>query len=379
MNRNRDETDIGPERRGDKISRLRTLFCLAGVLILLLGVIAAGGRRAASAVNASGRVVIDMAGRTVRLPDQLHRVSCNEVLCYEKFFLLGASRLVASMRRTDPPWMSTIDPHVDRVAKVDTDPNREDLLAEGDDVVLMRYNALELRGLTSAGIPAIVSQPPLRTHFKDAAAFADAQKRMVRLLASIIGGDAVRKAEEWCGYYDERISYVTARTAGIPEAGRLRAYYLRGPSATTTQGATSNTYWYGVIAGAEMIAKDLDFDAGPMSMEEIIGRDPAFIFVGRQYSPDLVLRDPHWRDISAVKNARVIPLPAGMFYWDGGTESFLLAELIAKTLYPDRFADLNMAEEVRRYYKMFYNFDFTDDEIDKFLRGMTPAGIRRNY
>lgn len=321
-----------------------------------------------------------MAERTVIVPPDVRRAACFEVLCYEKFFLLGGSSRVFAMYRTDPPWMSTIDANVNHIRKVENAPNREELLGNRVDVVFLRYDASQLRSLEAVGIPAIVSQPPLETHFKDAAAFGDAQKRMMRLFGGIIGGDAVRRAEEWCAYYDERIGYVSARVAGIPEAERRKAYYLRGPRATNTQGPHSNTYWYGVIAGADMIVKNLKLNGqGPMSMEEIVDLDPDFIFVGRQYGSELVLNDRRWQGISAAKNHRVILLPDGMFYWDGSTEGVLLAQFIAKTLYPDRFRDLDMEAEVRRYFSTFYRFTFSDDGIARFMRGLTPAGVRRGY
>jgi iron complex transport system substrate-binding protein len=375
-----DDEVSEPARSGERRAgahRVLSLCIVAGLAAMT------DGHRSAAAAAGESRIVVDLADRKVTLPEHVHRVACNEVLCYEKFFLLGGSGLVAAMRQTDPPWMSTIDPDVGRVSKIaipETALNREELLADGDDVVFLRFNRLQLRGLELARIPAVVSQPPLQTHFKDASAFGEAQKRMVRMFGSVIGGDAARKAEEWCAYYDERIGYVMARTANIPQAQRPKAYYLRGPAATMTQGPHSNAYWYGVIAGANMTAKDLELEGPlPMSMEELVSLDPEFIFVGRQYSPDLVLHDPRWQNISAVKNDRVIPLPAGMFYWDGSTEGILLAELMAKTIYPDRFNDLDMASEVRRYFSKFYQFEFTEEQLGKFLRGLTPAGIRRGY
>jgi iron complex transport system substrate-binding protein len=333
-----------------------------------------------AAGNDAGHVVVDMAERSVAVPSDIRRAACFEVQCYEKFFLLGGSSRVFSMYRIDPPWMSVIDPNVSRIRKIENEPNREDLLSNGVDIVFLRYDAARLRGFEAAGIPAVVSQPPLQTHFKDAAAFGAAQKRMVRLFASIIGGDAVRNAEDWCAYFDERVGYVAAHVADIPGAERRKAYYVRGPRANNTQGPHSHTYWYGVIAGADMIVRNLLLNGqGPMSMEEIVEADPDFIFVGRQYSPGLILDDRRWQGISAVKNHHVFPLPDGMLYWDGGTEGVLLTQFIAKTLYPDRFADLDMAAEVRRYYSRFYGVTFTDEEIKKFMQGLTPAGIRRGY
>ena len=380
-----DDKVSEPARSVEHWSGARRILGVCGAACLaamVAGLLAERHRPVSTPAGENRRLVIDMADRTVSVPQHVHRVACFEILCYEKFLLLGGSGRVAERNRNDPPWISTINPNAEHVPKiVGNVPNREELLKDGIDVVFLRYDGLQLRGLASAGIPAVVSQPPLQTHFRDATAFGDAQKRMVRLFAQIIGGDAERRAEEWCAYFDERIGYLMARTAEIPEAQRPKAYYIRGPGAATTQGPHSDTYWYGVIGGADMIVKNLQLNGqGPMSMEEIVNLDPDFIFVGRQFAPELVTNDAKWRGISAVKNRDVIPLPQGMFnYWDGSTESFLLAELIAKTLYPDRFTELDMGAEVMRYFKRFYNFDFTEDGISKFLRGLTPAGIRRNY
>lgn len=352
----------------------------AGLVSFLAGLAPPSGQLAAETAGNGSHEVVDMAGRAVAVPANVHNAACWEVLCYEKFFLLGGAGRVFAMYRTDPPWMSTIDANVSRIRKVENEPNREELISNGADVVFLRYDAMQLRGLEAARIPAIVSQPPLQTHFKDAAAFGDAQKRMVSLFGSIIGGDAVRRAQQWCAYFDERVGYVGARVADIPEARRVKAYYLRGPRATDTQGPHSNTYWYAVIAGADMAVKNLQLNGqGSMSMEEIVSEDPEYIFVGRQYNPDLVRNDRRWQGISAVRHHHVIPLPDGMFYWDGSLEGVLLTQFIAKTLYPERFADLDMAAEVRGYYKRFYGFVFSDEQIDKFLHGLTPEGIRRGY
>jgi hypothetical protein len=38
-----------------------------------------------------------------------------------------------------------------------------------------------------------------------------------------------------------------------------------------------------------------------------------------------------------------------------------------------------MAAEVQRYFRTFYQFTFSDEAINNFMRGLTPDGIRRGY
>jgi iron complex transport system substrate-binding protein len=335
---------------------------------------------AAASAMAETQTLTDMAGRTVTAPRNPSRVACVEVLCFEKFFLLGAQDRLVEMVRTDPPWMSTIDPAVARIAKVEATPNREDLLARGVDLVFLRYDQLQLDALARAGLPAVVSQRVLGMIAPSAEAFIDSEKQAVRLFGAVIGGDASVKAERWCADFDARFAYVMGRTRDIAQAKRPRIYYLRGPDALTTQGPGLNTYWYAKIAGGSVIAGDPNMKGpAPISMEEILRQDPEYIFVGRQYSPNLVLKDPHWKDVSAVKNGHVVSLPDGLFYWDGSTEGMLLSEFIAKTIHPDLFADLDLAHEVRGYYQTFYGFNFTEEQLSRFLAGQTPEGVRRGY
>lgn len=106
--------------------------------------------------------------------------------------------------------------------------------------------------------------------------------------------------------------------------------------------------------------------------------NPDVILVGRQYSLDLALKDERFAEIAAVKNGRVYSSPEGVFYWDGGPESVLLMLYVAKLLYPDRFADLDVAAEVKNYYTRFYGYQLSDGEVALLLRGQSPDGRRIN-
>jgi iron complex transport system substrate-binding protein len=100
--------------------------------------------------------------------------------------------------------------------------------------------------------------------------------------------------------------------------------------------------------------------------------------VGRFQPASLVLDDPRWRDIEAVKKRQVLEIPAGVFFWDGGTECGLLLLYLAKHLHPDLFPDLDLRAEVRRYYRRFYRTAISDHEADLLLSGRDPQGKRGN-
>lgn len=319
------------------------------------------------------RMVTDMSGKSVAVPQSIQRVATLEVLGYEKMFLLGQSDKIVLMNKTNAPWMTQTNPHVKQIPKFYEEPDAEALMNMKIDLALYAYDPVKTREkLRSIGIAGVVSQPS-GYYISSAQMFEDLMKRNMRVYAELLGGDAKNRAEEWCQYFDDRVRYVSSRVASIPQNERPHIYYLRGPAAIVTQGRNSHTLWFGEMAGGDLMALHRDMpDHGAVSIEDILAWNPEYIFVGRMFSPALVLKDPRWRDVRAVKEGKVYQDPEGVFYWDGSSEGVLLMEFMAQKMYPDRFADLDMAKEVKDYYARFYRYQLTNDEAEKILQGKTP-------
>ncbi|ACO80127.1 periplasmic solute-binding component of iron(III) ABC transporter [Azotobacter vinelandii CA] len=326
------------------------------------------------------RQVTDMAGRSVPVAERVESIACLEVLCYERLFLLGASERIAMMIRTNAPWMLQTNPAVARIQQLGSDPDTEELLRRHVDVAFHTYGYPapgKIKRLADMGIPTLVSQPvgPIDS----VEAFVESRNRMLRLYGQVLGPDYAARAEEWCAYHLRMVAMVRERTARIPAAERIRLFHVRGPAATDTQGTTSNTYWYGVIAGADMVIGRTPLAGrGGVSLEALLEWNPQVVNIGRQYSARLVTEDPRWSRIAAVRNGRVRELPEGVFYWDGSSEGVLLMLYLAKELYPQLFADLDLRREIRDYYRRFYRYALSDRELDLMLQGKGPDGRRHN-
>jgi len=346
---------------------MRPLACLVALLAAL------------APIPAAPRPVTDLAGRVVEIPDTVGRVACLEVLCYPRMLMMGAEGRVTTMVRAAAPWMARTNPRVGEIPMITASPGLEDVLATRPQVAFVnRSYGLTLAALTAAGLPALVAQP-VAPRAETADAFIGEAKAMVRLFGEVLGGEARARAESWCAYVDERVALVRERLKAVPAERRPRLYYVRGPKALDTQGRGSYTTWIGEIAGAQMVVNRSGVAGkGQTSMEDLIRWNPEVIVVGRQYPPSLVLDDPRWRDIAAVKSGRVHPAPDGVFYWDGGPEQILLLQFLAKLLHPDLFADLDLAAEVKSYYARFYRTDLSDAEVAHLLAGRGPDGRRLN-
>jgi iron complex transport system substrate-binding protein len=330
----------------------------------------------------AARTVTDMAGNKVAIPARVGRIACLEVLCYEKLFLLGASDRIAMMIRTNAPWMRQANPAVDGIQQLASNPNTEELLRQRVDVVFRTYGYPDpgkVDKLAQMGVPVLVSQTMGTDRIDSIEAFVESRKRMLRLFGQVLGPEYAARAEEWCAYHDKMVALVRSRTDRIAPEKRVRLYNVRGPSVTRTNGLSSQIFWYGEIAGADMVVKHHTFVGnGEVSMEEILKWNPQVINISRMYSADLVTRDPRWAQVAAVRTGRVRELPEGVFYSDGSTEGVLLMLYLAKELYPELFPDLDLRREFRDYYARFYRYALSDQELDLMLQGKGPDGLRRN-
>lgn len=323
------------------------------------------------------RTVVDMAGRAVDIPDRVDRVACLEVLCYPRMATIGGADRVVEMVDTAAPWMEWANPAVTAIPRVGDQTNVEDLLARGAQVALFAYHPERtLAQLNAAGIPALVGQP--RRQAGDAAEFVAQSKRMVMLAGEVLGGQAQARARDWCAYFDAKLAYVGQRVAAIPAAGRVRLYHVRGPTALRTHGPGAYVYWVGTLAGADMVVKDAGPGLATVAMEDLLRWDPQVVVVGRHYPLGLVSADPRWANVSAVRDGRVVAMPDGVFYWDGGPEQVLLLLFLAKLLYPAHFADLDLTAEVQAYYARFYGVTLRPADAARLLAGQGPDGQRFN-
>jgi len=347
---------------------------LVVLLFSVLFVLRVQGLRINHNTGPNARTVIDMAGHSVVLPPSVNRIASLEVLGYERLFLLGASSKIVLMEATNAPWMKRTNPVLAGIPKFLNEPDAEALMNMKIDLALYAYDPVKTREkLESIGIPGIVSQPSGYT-IQSAQSFQEITKRNMLIYGEILGGDAHLRAEMWCRYFDEKVQYVHSRIAAIPANQRPHIYYLRGPSAIVTQGRNSHTLWFGQMAGGDLMALHRDMpNKGNVSMEDILAWNPEYIFVGRMFSPNLVLKDPRWQNVRAVKEGKVYQDPEGVFYWDGSSEGVLLMEFMAQKMYPQLFADLDMSHEVKDYYARFYHYHLTDAETRLLLQGKGPA------
>ena len=191
--------------------------------------------------------------------------------------------------------------------------------------------------------------------------------------------------------YTGKLAEIGRRVADVP--ARPRVYVELGQGGADTVG---NSYWKGMwgrlveFAGADNIAVGHLAGAGqwgPLSPEYVLAANPDAVFIaGSSWVgyPNAVLtgfdadvsttrarlapyaRRPGWDGLNAVRTGQVFAMEHGLCR---ALFDYTATAFIAKSVFPDRFADIDPVAELRRYHEQFLPVAFEGT----WMARLTPA------
>lgn len=319
------------------------------------------------------RIVTDMMGTEVELPQEVNRVinlwhANNQVV-----LLLGAAdKLIGTTSIVkDLQWYNYVYPGIAEVPVYALQAgsgnfNTEEILTADADVVITS-SADDAQVLRKAGIPTVV------VTFRD----FDGLKETVRVTAEVLGGDAPQRAEEYCAYFDSNLSMLEDRVEGLGMEERPKVYEIRGQELLQTDGKDSIcTQWVEAAGGINVAAALSDDNMCEVVLEEVLNADPDVIIVATQNAHPIIeqlQRNNAWSSVKAVRDGKIYANPIGTFLWSRySCEEALQVLWTAKTLHPDLFEDLDMTRIVQKFYMKFYDCDLSNENVESMLQGLDP-------
>ncbi len=317
------------------------------------------------------RIVTDQLGRKVTLPDTVSRAV---VLQHQTLNLVVQMNATGKLAGILDQWKQQLGANYARLApelaKLPmpgglTKINIEALLQlKPDAVFVTNYAPAEMIGqIEKAGIPVIAisllsASPGEATKVSpvvadEEAAYESGFAEGVRLVGTVL--DRKDEAEALVADAQAKRKLVAERLASVAPGQRVSAY-MANPD-LNTYGSGKYTGIMMNRAGAANVAAALQ-GFKQVTMEDVLKWNPAVIFVQERY-PEVVeeiRRAPAWQPIEAVKAGRIYLMPEYAKAWGYPMpEAMALGELwMAKKLYPDRFADIDMQAEADAYYRRFY-------------------------
>lgn len=166
---------------------------------------------------------------------------------------------------------------------------------------------------------------------------------------------------------------IEARTAGLADEDRPTVLYLLRAMENLRASGTADNYnaWYHILAGGRNAAEDMVGGWADVSVEQVAAWNPDVIFLN-SFEPELtidrVLDDPILSLTDAAQNGRVYVMPLGGYRWDPpNQESPLTWMWTAELLHPELF-DYDLREEMRTAYRVLYDYELSEADIDEILR-----------
>ena len=175
-------------------------------------------------------------------------------------------------------------------------------------------------------------------------------------------------------YSQEIYDMIQERVKDIPDEERTRALFLfqYDESAMITSGKNFFGQYWATAGGGVNVAEELQEASSnaTINMEQVYEWDPDIIYITNfttAQPEDLynnAIGGDDWSNVTAVKNQNVHKMPLGSYRtYTPGTDTPLTLLWMAKTMYPDLFADIDMTQEVKDYYQEIYGVELTDEDV----------------
>ena len=368
--------------------RFKKAISVALILTLAAGLFAGcGGQQQASeeAAEEKTRIVVDQLGNEVELPEEIDRVVIASVWPLASVYVLtmGTDKLVgldpAIISAAENSALIRIAPEISQIESgfsQDGFMNAEELIKLDPDVVLYSSGVPEdLEVATQAGIPAVAFDLGI----KDWNA-VETINSWIDLLGEVMGEDL--GSVEYIEYGEEMQAFVAERLEGLTDEEKPTNMFIHrySENGVSVPGSESwANYWITASGGINVASEDLT-GIKETNIEQVYAWNPDKVFITNfndAIPSDLyenTLCNADWSQLTAVKNGEVEKLPLGMYRWYVTcSDSPLMLLWMAMENHPDRFEDVDFNQTMKDFYKQFYNYDLTDEDIEYIMMPIREA------
>lgn len=305
-------------------------------------------------LHRDGTTIIDKAGRTVSLPNEVRRVVSLHPVVTHLVWRLAPQKLVNVDRLFQARLRSFLCPPQDLqllqslpVTGVYSDPPGKEKIAslEPDLIITMTSDPNVDKYQETCACPVITANK----------ANLRVCSSSFRVIGEALGNPA--GGSQLSSYWDNTIDRVTDCTSQIPMSDKLKVYYSSHNALLTTPGTStvmSSILDLAGTVGFSSTNPDANIEptneSGKVSLEQLTRWNPDVIVASSADLPPQIMSNSDWQGITAVINRRVYANPVDATF--DGIKSLMGLVWISTLVYPN-IVTLNFLEEVRTYYELF--------------------------
>jgi len=328
---------------------------------------------------ALAREVLDMAGRSVQVPDQITRPFGAAPPLTALLYALAPELVIGLNMPFAPASAAYLPPGLTALPVLGSamghgrQINPEALLALHPDLALAWQNSFS--DLDPAGIEESFRKIAVPVFYLKLDTLDD-WPAAFELAGKLLGREA--RARELADYIRAARARVAAAVATIPAAERVRVYYAEGPDGLRTDCDSSFHTEVIALAGAENVyhcTPKTMVGQEPVGLEQVLLWAPQALLVQDPQFAAAVGRDPRWAAVPALTTGLVLPVPQHPLNWVDRPPSFMRAlgiQWLAHALYPERFP-LDLAAETQRFYRLFFGVELTAGQRKALVGNLTAT------
>ena len=332
------------------------------------------------------RTIVDMRGVEVTLPERIDRVAIlDKGFLVQTMTALGvADRIVASgdviqgatdKTERDSLYLCPQLLDLPQIGYPTSAVDYETLAAAKPDLVILRNSEyIKDSEITAEAIDKIENELKIPLVVINGPGCYDevkieTQYEGIRLLGQLFGKED--RAQEIISLMEDAISMIEERTADIPEEEKPSVMYiggLKGDELTgTVWGADYGDAKFGQeVAGIRNVYPEHEA-IRKVSAEQLLALNPdKIILCTVSPSPEVFLTDSLYTPIStitAIQNGDVASIGLLTWWGDFRLEVPTILLISAKSVYPDRFADIDVGTWLNEYHMALY--DLTQEEAQE--------------
>ncbi len=323
-------------------------------------------------VAAQARIITDAAGRTVSVPDKINRILVAGPPAAVLIYVLSPEKLAGWVHAPDDAAKAYLMPSaralptIGRLTGKDGVIGAQAIKDAKPDIILdvgtvdPTYKALADKVQSETQIPYVLVDGSFA---RTAATLRD--------VGALIGvGDRANKLAD---YADSAIKELNDQLATLPNDPRPRVYYGRGADGLETGLSGSiNLEILDAVGTMNVAAAAGKGGLARVTPQQVVSWNPDIIIAENPAFAASMKSDPQWAGIKGVKDGKIfVPpsLPFGWFDSPPGINRLLGVRWMEKLLYPKLFRS-DFSDDVKEFYKLFYQVDLTDAQLATLLKGM---------
>lgn len=304
------------------------------------------------------QILTDMAGRQVRLKKPVRTIATTFKPASLCVFSLGLAQHLVGVDTSfhHDKLARRVYPDVTKITGIGNKTRGisfETLVSLKPEMVIL-YSQKD--GLSLAGRLAVVDIPSIVIIPED----FDSIKTAMRLIAEAAGvSNRMAGIEE---KMDQMLDLIEQRLSTLPEQDVKTAYFASSQGMFST--TTKNMLQHEIMTRAKIrnVSENLSGYFQKISPEQLVRWNPDIMILSQHIRKSEIQRlsDNILIPVAAVARKQVYLCPSSLAPWDFPSPLSVLASLwMAKTAYPDKFADVDIQQTADQFHKVLFNKTMT--------------------